>query len=410
MSNSIRFLRNLTAGTALATAAVLGLTACQPAVSNPGHSDARTELSRLMVDAVAAGVPGVAVRIDTGDDEPIVLTEQDTWTETISAADTFRVGSNTKTATAVLVLQLVGDGRLGLDDPIDTWFDGTKFDDAVPAARTTTVRMLLNHTSGLADYAMEPEILAAVAGHRDELPSDEELIAAGVRATAAGDPVEGYRYSNAGYTLLGQIVEQITGRPIQEVFAERITKPLGLTETRFPARGAGETAEIRGYEPGAEILAPLLPPGTPEGFAIAGPEAGEGWTDVTAIDQSWDGPAGSIISTAAEWATFQRALMAGDLVTPDLLDQMQDVAPEVGPGMENRSYGLGLEKVETSCGAVWGHDGALPGYRADTYTDLTGTRSMAVVSTTNFGLVAQPDASAAHDRLVDAAACAMYGE
>lgn len=246
MTQHMRFPRSLTTGIALAAAAaVLCLTACAPAEADAVRTPAPAGLKSRMTDAVQAGIPGAVVRIDSGD-EVISLTEHAAWAEPFSAGDTLRVGSNTKTATAVVVLQLVDEGRLDLDDPISTWFA-----DTVPGSEDLTVRMLLNHTSGLADCAREPAILAAMAGHRDDLPSDEELIAAGLHATVTGEPVDGFRYSNTGYTLLGQIVEEITGSPLPEVFQERIAEPLGLTQTHFAERGAGERAEIRGYEPDA---------------------------------------------------------------------------------------------------------------------------------------------------------------
>jgi D-alanyl-D-alanine carboxypeptidase len=92
------------------------------------------------------------------------------------------------------------------------------------------------------------------------------------------------------------------------------------------------------------------------------------------------------------------------------MEEMRTTVPEgesaSGPG---RSYGLGLERVETVCGTVWGHDGALPGYGSDTYTDGVGGRSMTVFTTSNFGILTQPEAIEARTDLIDAAACAMFG-
>jgi D-alanyl-D-alanine carboxypeptidase len=387
----------LAAGLAVGALAALALAGCAPGAP----SSTPSALSQAMTHAVESGIPGVLVRIDNGD-EPYTLVDQADWTERLADDTTFRVGSNSKTATAVLILQLVDAGKIGLDDPLSTWFHD------LPNAESATVRMLLNHTAGLADYAQQPEILAAVAGLRADLPTDAELIDVGVSASLAGEPLEGYHYSNTGYALLGQIAERVTGKSIDDLFQTEIAEPLGLTATHFAA--PGEVVEAHGYEPDARGLAPLLPPGTPEGFGMAGPAAADGWVDVTDIDQSWDKAAGSIVSTASEWATFQRALAAGELISEESLEQMRVTGSEGPNAPANRSYGLGLEKVETSCGAVWGHDGALPGYRTDTYTDEAGDRSVTVFSTTNFGIIAQPDALAAHDELVDAAVCAMFGD
>jgi len=76
----------------------------------------------------------------------------------------------------------------------------------------------------------------------------------------------------------------------------------------------------------------------------------------------------------------------------------------------NHRYGLGVDEYRSPCGTVWGHDGALPGYRSDNYTDESGRRTVSVLSTTHFGLVVSPEANAAEAELVDAAICAMLGK
>lgn len=385
----------------LAPATMLALVACSP--SENAEQDDHSELQAMADNAVEHGVPGVVIRVDDGG-EPYTVTAAADWAEPVSADDVFRVASNSKTATAVLILQLVDDGAVDLDAPLSTWFDD------LPNADAMTVRTLLNHTSGLGDFVYDPDVLPAVAGLSEELPTPDELVAAGLEATEAAGAADGYRYSNTGYTLLGQIVEQATGHSLADRFETNVARPLGLAETRFPSPGSDQEPGMHGYEPDAEGIAPLLPEGTPEGFGFAGPAATDGWVEVTGIDQSWEGAAGSMISTPAEWATFQRAVLAGDLFSGELLEQMRTTVPEDGSTGPGRSYGLGLERVETDCGVVWGHDGALPGYSTDTYVDDLGERSMTVVSATYFGLLAQPDAGTAHKEMVNAAACAMYGQ
>ncbi len=417
LPNGAHWYRPMTAA-ALALSTALALVACDdgeregqdPASSptatddalEPGGRWTPAELQALADDAVASGVPGIVVRVDDGEESYSVTASAD-WAGPVSADDTFRAGSNSKTATAVLALQLVDAGALDLDAPLSTWFAD------LPDGDTMTVRMLLNHTSGLADYVYDPESLLAMAGLRDELPTEEELIDMGVNATPDADLADGYNYSNAGYLMLGQIVADITGSSVPDRFETNIAAPLGLTETWFASPGRNPDPEMRGYEPDAEALAPMLPEGMPEGFGFAGEAAGEGWVEVTAIDQSWGGAAGAVISTPVEWAAFQQALLSGELISEELLGQMRETVPEDDTSGPGRSYGLGLEMVETSCGVVWGHDGALPGYRTDTYVDELGERSMTVVAATHFALALQPEVGAAHEELVDAVACAMFG-
>lgn len=383
-------------------------TEARPAGSTTDKA-AQAELARTLDAAVAAGVPGLIVRVDDGKTAPRTVVKQSRTSATddrLRATDSFVMGSNTKTLTAVLVLQLVDEGRIGLDDPVERWLPG-----AVPDGDAITVRMLLNHTSGLADYAYDPDALATMTGMQQDAPTTEQLLAIGADQPLLFPPGQGWSYSNSGYSALELILEDVTGRSYADLVERRISRPLGLRRTVVPttAPDAGDRRLAHGYEPDAEQLAPILPPGTPDGFGFVGPLSG-GLVDVTGIDQSWGGAAGGAVSTAADWARFDRALMGGELVPAHLLAQMMTTVDQEGPATEGRRYGLGLEEVSTPCGTVWGHDGALPGYRSDNYTDQTGTRTMSVLTTTHFGLVLDPAMAAAQEEVLTAAACAMLGQ
>lgn len=113
-----------------------------------------------------------------------------------------------------------------------------------------------------------------------------------------------------------------------------------------------------------------------------------------------------MVSTAQDWQRFLTALVSGELLPEAQLKQMRTTvdAPEEGGG-----YGLGLMRVDTSCGTVWGHTGGLPGYSSEIYTDVSGRRSVAVLTSTNFG-IKDEKAAIANKTLVDAATCQMLGE
>jgi D-alanyl-D-alanine carboxypeptidase len=302
-----------------------------------------------------------------------------------------------------MVLQLVAEHRITLDDPIEKWLPG-----AVPNGQNITLRMLLNHTSGLADYAYDPQALALMTGRQTDQPTARQLLALGTNLPTVFPPGHGWSYSNTGYIALGLLLERVTGRSVPDLVQQRIARPLGLRHTYLSTDAANPTDRrfAHGYEPDAAHLAPILPPGTPAGFGFVGPTRGER-VDVTAINQSWDGAAGAIVSTTSDWARFDNALMSGRLFPKPLLAQMQVTTQEDAADGLNRYYGLGLEEVHTPCGTVWGHDGALPGYRSDNYTDQSGRRTVSVLSTTHFGLKTDPAAGTAEDNLVTAAICAM---
>ena len=164
-----------------------------------------------------------------------------------------------------------------------------------------------------------------------------------------------------------------------------------------------DTKLADGYEPDAAILAPLLPTGTPAGTSFAGPARGD-YVNTTWINDSGDWAAGGIVSTAADWAKFQSALVSGELFPQAQVKEMETTVSE-GSGTQDR-YGLGIEHKVTPCGTVWGHDGQAAGYSSWDYTDDTGTRTVAVFVTTIFGL-AGPKTSVASQTLLNAAVCAM---
>jgi D-alanyl-D-alanine carboxypeptidase len=102
--------------------------------------------------------------------------------------------------------------------------------------------------------------------------------------------------------------------------------------------------------------------------------------------------------------------MSGKLFPKSLLNEMRTFVKEDVPSGPDRKYGLGLEEYQTPCGPVVGHDGALPGYRSDNYTDLSGHRTVSVLSTTHFGYRIAPAVDVAETKLVTAAICTMLGK
>ncbi|RRR84300.1 class A beta-lactamase-related serine hydrolase [Streptomyces sp. RP5T] len=372
------------------------------------HTAAAGRLSVLTQKAADTGSLGVIVRIDRADGKPVEIARQAAWTKDdhrLAVGDRFRVGSNTKTLTATLVLQQVAEKSIGLDDTVEKWLPGL-----VKGGEHITVRMLLNHTSGLGDFLLTPEFLPSLTGQEQRTWKPEELLAVTPEQDPPTEPGKKYSYSNANYEALGLILEKATGSSLAELVEQRITKPLGMKDS-FLATDAAWPAGKRhatGYEPDAERLKALLS-GTvdlPEGVGFAGPARPGDNIDTAAIDPSWSWAAGGMVSTARDWQRFLTALMSGRLLPEAQMKQMRGTvdAPE-----EGGAYGLGLMKVDTPCGTVWGHTGGLPGYSSEIYTDATGTRSVAVFTLTNFG-IKEKKAATANKALVDAATCQMLGK
>jgi D-alanyl-D-alanine carboxypeptidase len=264
-------------------------------------------------------------------------------------------------------------------------------------------------------------VLKAFTGQDSRTWTPRELIAAGVRHDPLFAPGTDYTYSNTNYVALGLVAEKATGHTLGDLIQQRITEPLRLKNTYLATdtgtapntkTGTGtktgtakSPALAHGYEPDADRIAPLLPPYAPAGTAFAGPARSAGYVDTTWINSSTQWAAGGMVSTARDWARFDSALLSGRLLPPAQLKEMKTTVAEEAE-IPNRRYGLGLEKVVTPCGTVWGHNGQVPGYSSEDYTDATGRRTVSVFTTTIFG-IAKPETAAANQALVDAAVCTM---
>ncbi|MEW1721719.1 serine hydrolase domain-containing protein [Streptomyces sp. NPDC093109] len=381
------------------------------AVSQEGKTDKKARLAQLAQQVVEAGAPGTIVRVDDGGGRPVEITRQASWTEAdgaLAASDEFRMGSNTKTMVATVILQLVAEERIELSDPVEQVLPGL-----VPDGGAITVRMLLNHTSGLFNYTFDPDVLKAFTGQDTRAWTPEELIAAGVRHDPMFAPGTDYSYSNTNYAVLGLIAEKVTGQTLGDLIQQRIAGPLHLKNTYLvtgadtdTGSGTGKNSVLaHGYEPDAAHLAPLLPPGLPAETAFNGPARSAGYVDATWVNTSTTWAAGGMVSTARDWALFNSALMSGKLLPSALMKEMRTTRAEESE-FPNRRYGLGLEEVATPCGTVWGHNGEVPGYSSENYTDAAGRRTVSVYTNTIFGLKT-PKAHAAQQALVNAAVCAM---
>ncbi|MER5344915.1 serine hydrolase domain-containing protein [Streptomyces mirabilis] len=247
-----------------------------------------------------------------------------------------RVGSNTKTFTAVVVLQLVGEGKIGLDAPVDAYLRGLVRGDGIDG-RQITVRQLLQHTSGLPNYS---KYLSDDIRYYDP----RELLDLALQHKADFAPGTNWAYSNTNYLVAGLIVQKVTGRSLAEEIDQRVIKRIGLRHTYFPA-------------PGEEMIRERHPRGYYQD------SAGAPLVDATEWDPSWAWAAGQMVSTNSDLNRFFSALLAGRLLPKAQLEQMRTTVPASYPFPAGARYGLGLVSTPLSCGGVyWGHGGSMTGY------------------------------------------------
>jgi D-alanyl-D-alanine carboxypeptidase len=258
--------------------------------------------------------------------------------------DRFRAGSIVKPFVATTVLQLVEHGRFTLDSALPDVLPA-KVVDRFPTAPRITLRMLLGHRSGLADWsttatdvaaARDPARVWKVSDSLDLAASKKTLFAPGTR----------YAYSNTEYTLLALVIEHATGRSWRQEVTDRVISPLGLGATALPAPGnrswAGPYAH--GY---MEVNGKVL--------------------DVSSVDPSMAGAAGghALVTTTGDLVRFLDALLAGRFFRrPETLRQMLTFAPAPDVGGQV-GYGLGLERRVAPGGIdLIGHLGGAGGYYA----------------------------------------------
>ena len=341
----------LTAGAAPASAA-------EQSTAYP-HGGTMRDVARQVL---AIGAPGYMVRINDGARVATTtagLADKATR-RPLTGREQFEIGSNTKTFMATLALQLVDRRQLDLDAPVSKYLPGV-----VPNGNNITVRMLLNHTSGLFSYTADPDFLPGLEKDPQHVVTERELLDVAFKHEPNFAPGQGWSYSNTNYTLIGMILQRRTGRSLPELVRERIARPLGLTRTYFANPRATNTG-----------------PGYAHGYAVKFGETPRTYTDVSGLPiGGWGGAAGAVVSTQKELSEFFAAVLGGKLFSREQLRQMKTTVDlPAGTGIEG-GYGLGLFKIISPCGTVWGHGGDTLGHHSTAVASADGRRT-AVSDTT----------------------------
>jgi D-alanyl-D-alanine carboxypeptidase len=293
---------------------------------------------------VQRGLPGAFVFIEDPDGSSQFLTAG--WADLeeqtrMTPESRYRVGSTTKTFTAVVALQLVSEGRIRLDDTLGRLLP----DLAVPARERMTLEHLLRMRSGLFDFEDDSSLLGDLAAHRAPVTL-VQAVELGIRQPLLFEPGTRFSYCNTNFCLLEMIIERVSGQGLGEAFRERIINPLGLRGTTYPMEADLTLPEpyIRGYE------------GAPDG-----------WEECSEV--FFGRGDGALISTAVDLARFFRALLVeGRLLDASMLKRMTEIVPDQPPADE--SYGMGLIADPLECGVVWGHGGGGFGYQNLPYLRL----------------------------------------
>jgi D-alanyl-D-alanine carboxypeptidase len=339
------------------TAVLAVLTELTPAQAATAPSPPpRSALQAAENAVVAAGITGLSVE---------VRDENGTWRSVAghaavntqrppNAAGEFRVGSITKSFIATMVLQLIAEKRIQLDAPISDYLPGL-----LPYKQNITVHELLQHRSGLVDYAnMQPSVLwptpQALSTRRFRTYTPLQLVHTATAKPLLFTPGTQWSYSNTNYIVLGLLIEKLTRHSVATELQRRIIGPLGLRHTYL----AG--------------VIPFLPNPAEHGYEQLA--AGAPLTDVTTYNMTWAFSAGAIVSTTDDLNRFYRAVLTAKLFPSAQLSEMEQTVPI----NTIDGYGLGLMRAQACAGSIWGHDGSVPGFLTYSFSSADGQRQITV--------------------------------
>ncbi|MFD9333629.1 serine hydrolase domain-containing protein [Streptomyces sp. NPDC060028] len=256
-----------------------------------------------------------------------------------------RIGSETKTFTVTALLELVDQGKVGLDDPIGKYVDG------VPNGDRITLRELAGMRSGLFNYSADEGFFKALTADPRRPFTPQELLAFSFKHPVQFEPGAKFEYCNTNLILLGLVVEKASGEKLADYINHNVVEPAGLRHTLFPTGAEFPSPHAQGYT---------------QQTASGKTEDAADW------DPSWGWAAGAMISDLRDMRKWAEVLATGTLLTPATQAQRLKVTP--AGDLPDTGYGLGIFNVEG-----WiGHNGSLPGYQSLTVY-LPGPKATLVV-------------------------------
>jgi D-alanyl-D-alanine carboxypeptidase len=304
---------------------------------------------QMRLDSIhrAGSFPGATLGVALRDGRTIALAvgQADTARDLpMSPAARMLQGSVGKTYVAAVALKLAREGKLELDAKVSRYLGDASWFSQLPNARDITVRMLMNHTSGIERYEFKQAVTDLITSEPDHVWTPEERVSYVLGDSAPFAAGAGWEYSDTNYILVGMIVERITRRPLYDVIRAQLLDPLGLHNT-IPSDRRQLPGVVQGY---------------------AGPDNAFGGSDAMIVDGrfiinpqlEWAG--GGFASTTEDLARWARALWGGEVLDSVALAwHLEGVPARLG---QNTRYGLGVILRETSFGPARGHSGFFPGY------------------------------------------------
>jgi D-alanyl-D-alanine carboxypeptidase len=320
-----------------------GTTSAAAAPSGPLPQATQDKLDAAVQQSFKeAAAPGAIVGVQTPEGKWVkaVGISEDGTDKPMEPDMHVRIGSVTKTFTGTALMQLVGEGKISLEDPI------SKYVPNVPNGENITVLQVADMTSGIASYTREDSFTDVLFSKPETVWTPDQVLKIGLAVPPLFKPGTEFDYSNTNTVLIGLAIEKVTGQPLEDVFKDRILEPLGLDETSWP----GDSPDIP--EPFAH------------GYTLQGQPPGKP-ADATNWNPSWGWAAGELISSVDDLLVYGRALGTGKgLLSPALQNQrLHSMDREVPPLTATNRYG-----IQINGDVDWvGHVGTLPGYNTTVF-------------------------------------------
>lgn len=317
-------------------AGTLSMTSCSDSSNQAGLRESiESAVEKTMSEN---GIPGAIVGVWSPDHGGLIIVRGKADIETgrcMDSVDRVRIASITKTCAVTVILELADEGKLELQQNLDTWFPDTE----IPGSNEITVRQLCNMTSGLFNYSDDETFLKLYTEDPNKVWSPKELVDLAVAHAPDFPPGTGWHYSNTNTIILGMIINKITGKEVGEEIQDRITDRLNLENTYYPEDTNIDGIHSRGY--------------------VDGEAKGE-LVDVTEmLNPSGMGASGALISNLADLKTWITACANGDLLSKSIQEQRTTlVEGDYDYAGKEIQYGLGIMSAD----GFLGHPGDGIGY------------------------------------------------
>jgi D-alanyl-D-alanine carboxypeptidase len=340
-----------------AVAAALASLLLAPTAPAKFRGAPNSKLQKALNHIVASNVgpPGVAVLIDRGRHTEFLQAgsaEADRYRRP-TPFEAFRIASVSKGFNAYLAAKLIGDGALGIETTLRDSIPGV-----LPAGEAVTLRQLLQHTSGLADYIRAPAFVEQFVADPARYLSPTQLTDFVRNEPLEFPPGSQYHYSDTDNIAAGLIEERASGLPYERLLQKRVFGPLKMRGSSLPSTVKMPRPFLHGYEVEAERR--------PEDVSELINPAG-----------AW--ASGGIVSTPIDMARFARRYVPTVLATSSVEAPFRRGSSSP-PGPGKNFAGLGIFRYVTGCGTVYGHTGSFPGYRILVAASANGKRSVVFVA------------------------------